>query len=94
MGFMKHHPEFNLRQSESTSLASASGINKVMVDTFFATLEDLVDLYKITAEKMFNVDETSHTVVQCQDKFLAQRGKCQVGASSVSEGRMSQESMP
>ena len=72
---MKRHPEPSLRHPESTSLARASGFNKVVVDKFFDTLEDLFDLYKITAERMFNMDETSHSVVQCREKILAQRGK-------------------
>jgi hypothetical protein len=83
---MKRHPQLSLRQPEATSLARACGFNKVVVHKSFDVLDNIVDEHKITAAKIFNMDETSHTVVQRPEKIIAQKGKYQVGAITSCNG--------
>jgi hypothetical protein len=71
---MKRHPQLSLRQPEATSLPRACGFNKVEVHMFFNVLENIVNEHKITAARIFNMDETSHTVVQRPEKIIQKKG--------------------
>jgi hypothetical protein len=79
---MKRHQKLSLRQPELTSLARASGFNKVVAHTIFHVLENILDKNKNTDSRIFNMNETSHIVVQRPKKIIAQKGKYQVGAIS------------
>jgi hypothetical protein len=81
---MKRHPQLCLRQPEATSLATACGFNKVVVRKFFYVLESIVNEHKITATRILNMDETSHTVVQ-RPEIITQKGKHQVVAIASCE---------
>jgi hypothetical protein len=54
-------------------------------NTIFDVMENIVDENKITYSRIFNMDETSHTIVQRPEKIIAQKGKHQLGASSSCE---------
>jgi transposase-like protein len=72
-GFLKRHPELSIRKPEATSGARAMGFNKVAVSRFFKLLTEIVDKYKITAERIG------------LSKILATKGKRQVGAVTSAE---------
>lgn len=48
-------------------------------------MENIVDENKITDSKHFNMDETSHTVMQRPEKIMSQMSIHQVGANSSHE---------
>lgn len=60
--FLERHPNPSIRQPESTSGARAMGFNKVSVNQFFSLLEKTIDKHGLTAEKIYNCDETGVTV--------------------------------
>jgi hypothetical protein len=79
---MKPQHKLNLRQPELTSLARVSGPSRVVIHTIFDVLENIVDENKMTDSRIFDMDETSYTVVQRPEQIIAQGGKRQVGTIS------------
>lgn len=62
------------------------GFNKVAVSHFFKLLEETVDKYKLTSDRIYNCDKTGITVnPKGHSKILSSKGKRQVGILTSAE---------
>ena len=87
-GFLKRHPEIPLCLPEATSLACASGFNRSQIDAFLKILIKTVEKNNISADYIYNMDESGISVVQKMTKILARKGKRQIGSiTSMELGR-------
>ena len=83
---MLRHPEISLRQPEATSVAIASGFNNEAVGRYFTLLEKIIDEHKLTAMRIYNMDESGISVVQKSfQKVIGLKGKHQIGSISSTE---------
>ena len=83
--FLRRNPEVSVRTPEVTSIAPAAGFNQKSVDMFFDLYEPLVDKYALTADRIYNMDETSLSTVQKPGIIIAKKGKSQVGSVTSGE---------
>jgi hypothetical protein len=83
--FMKRNPNLSIRSPEATSLSRATSFNRTNVHEFFEKYRDVLERFKLSASRIWNVDETGVTTVQKPKKVVAQRGLKQVGAVTSAE---------
>lgn len=71
-GFLKRHPKkLSIRKPQSTSKYRAIGFNKIATNNFYDLLESVIK-YKLTPDRIFNVDETGVTKVsKHQSKIIS-----------------------
>ena len=84
--FLKINSILPLRKSEATSAARAMGFNKVVVGKFQTLLEETIEKYHLTPDRIYNVDEMGcSTVAKHVSKIVATKGKKQVGIVTSAE---------
>lgn len=85
-GFLARNRTLSIRKPEATSAGRAMGFNKVAVNRFFDLLTDQVDKFKLTGDRIFNVDETGMSVnPKGHSKIIALKGRRQVGTLTSAE---------
>lgn len=83
--FRKRNPELSLRTPRPTSIGRATGFNKPVVELFFNKYANILEKHKLTAERVFNVDETGVSSVHRPPKVIASKKLKQVGGITSTE---------
>lgn len=84
-GFRDRHKELSLRAPEPTSLSRATSFNKHNIDSFLNNLKKIYEKYNLSADRIYNCDETGVTTVHKPTKVIAKRGQKQVGQVTSAE---------
>lgn len=87
--FLRRNPGLSVRKPEATSLNRILAFNKSEVDRFFSNLETVLAKYPtLSANDVYNVDETGISTVQKPCPIIGPKGQKQVGrATSWERGR-------
>ncbi|KAI4466102.1 hypothetical protein MML48_3g00007082 [Holotrichia oblita] len=100
MSFMKRHADLSLQKPESTSLSRSMAFNKPVIDDFFNKYGSVLESFKFTPDKIWNLDETGIAIVMRPVKIFSTKGKKQVGSPTGSiaigntSGWMTSELLP
>lgn len=78
-GFRRRNPELSLRKPENTSAARSFAFNKTSVTEFYTNLKTVLKRHPLTADRIFNFDESGVSTVLATPKVLAPRCQKQVG---------------
>ncbi|CAF4937022.1 unnamed protein product [Pieris macdunnoughi] len=78
-GFRRRNPELSLRKPENTSAARSFAFNKISVTEFYTNLKTVFERHPLTADRIFNFDESGVSTVLATPKVLASRYQKQVG---------------
>ncbi|XP_039281652.1 uncharacterized protein LOC120350826 [Nilaparvata lugens] len=85
LGFRRRNPGISLRKPEGTSFSRASGFNQKSVKSFFNTYESVLGSMNISANRIYNLDESALSTVHDPSKVFATTGKKQVGTITSGE---------
>ena len=72
--FMNRHPRLTLKAPEGMSIARAIAFNKVSVNAFFNAYTSAMEKYAFTADRIYNLDESSLSTVMKPMKVVCEKG--------------------
>lgn len=85
-GFFRRRQGLFIRKPEAKSAAREMGFHKVAVGKFYQLLGDVYDKYILSADKIYNCDESRISVVfKTKSKILPVKGRIQMGSISYAE---------
>lgn len=67
--FLKRNPELSLRTQKPNNIARVRGFNKPIVKIFFDKYSSVSEKYKLTPDRLYNIDETGISSVQTSPRF-------------------------
>lgn len=77
--FLAKHPTLSIRTPEIHRI-------QVVVSQFFSLLNQMIDMYKLMGENIFDCDDSGSSVnLKSQSKIISLKGKGQVGALTSAE---------
>ena len=79
--FIKKY-NISYRTPEATSLARAIAFNRYIGNEFFDNLASVMDRYKFTPNRIYNIRKRDVTTVQSPKQVLAAKGTKQIGSIS------------
>ena len=83
--FFHRHSDLSIRVPEGTSLSRAVGFNMPKVNEFFDVFADLLKSHTFAPSRVWNMDETGVSTVQCPTKIVATKGIRTVGKMTSGE---------
>lgn len=69
--FRARHCEISLRKPENTFATRSFGFSRSAVNEFYDLLQSLLDRFKFTPNRIFNIDQTGITTIMSMPKVLA-----------------------
>ncbi|CAG8835093.1 13928_t:CDS:1, partial [Cetraspora pellucida] len=76
--FMRDHSQLSFRVPQELSKARAAKCNPVVIQDHFRKLEQLINKYSLTSDRIWNMDESGFNISSRLQKVLAQKGSRQV----------------
>ena len=83
--FMKRNPRVSLRKPEATSINRINAFNLESVKHFFSNLENVMEKYNFSKQRIYKVDETGISNVQKPVRILGPKGQKRVGTATSGE---------
>lgn len=78
MRFLLDHPELSFRVPQALTQARAQKANPAVIDNHFNKLNDTIKLYSLTADRIYNMDETGFNITARLGKVLAKKNAREV----------------
>ncbi|KAG5870015.1 hypothetical protein JTB14_008992 [Gonioctena quinquepunctata] len=81
--FRRRNVNLSLRKPKNTSAARFYGFNRTAVSDFYENLKKVLIKYKLTADRIYNFDESGISTVLSTPKVLAEKNQKQIASGNT-----------